>query len=494
MRRRIIKSMFFLGILIAPSRAILADTYTLFYDGSSHTYTEAPILLYIDDYLVDTSAMPPVQFNGYTLVPAREVFEKTGAMVLWKSNEQKVYVDNGTSLIVLEINNKIALVNGQEVMLDMPAKVINNKVMIPTRFVGETLGYEIKWSAADRSVHIITTPNKSEVNLPQNNSSGMVDGLPDHFQDTNISKDPFTGDQVDNINGDWWLKLEHLVYSEFDESITLTGLDGLSVEAVHVDEQYHTKQISAVVYGNYANELPEGMWFKPTGNISSLQIRHLDIGVQLLLTTRKIQALKVYKSESGITLKCVTPSEKYDKIVVIDAGHGAHDSGATADGIREKDLTLQFALALNRRLQQDQSIKVYMTREDDTFLQLNERTAMANEIDPDLFISLHINSADNVKASGIETYYTQKADTRNKAFATIVQKALIDTFGKRDRGVKSNTYVVTKNTNAPAILIEIGFISNIEDRTMMTASGFDEQYANVLYQCILDYYSQGYDY
>ena len=202
----------------------------------------------------------------------------------------------------------------------------------------------------------------------------------------------------------------------------------------------------------------------------------------------------VYEGEKGIVLQCVKPSEKYDKIIVIDAGHGDHDPGARAGGIEEKNLNLKFALALKNVLSQNPGIKVYMTREDDTFLELNERTEMANAIDPDLFISLHINSADNLSASGIETYYTTKADTRNKAFATIVQNALISTFGKKDRGVKSNTYVVTKNTNAPAILIEIGFISNDGDRAMMCADGFAEQYASVLYQCILDYYAQGYDY
>ena len=487
MKFKFVKLSLVLWMIILGTSICYGQTLTLFYDGTSHAYTDVPITLYVDERLVVTP-MAPVQFNGYTLVPAREVFEQTGANVSWKASEQKVYIDNESDLLVLTIGSKLAWFNGIDVMLDMPAKLINNKVMIPTRFVAEALGYEVKWRGEDHSVHIFTKDNlKNE----ENNSNEIT--LPteeDQIGEIEQS-DP---NAIDSTTGDWWLKLEHLVYNEEDESLTLTDLTGLTVDAVNVEEQYHTKQISIFIYGNFVDALPESTWFKPTGEIASLQIKHFNMGTQLLVTTRSIKALKVYEGEKGIVLQCVKPSEKYDKIIVIDAGHGDHDPGARAGGIEEKNLNLKFALALKNVLSQNPGIKVYMTREDDTFLELNERTEMANAIDPDLFISLHINSADNLSASGIETYYTTKADTRNKAFATIVQNALISTFGKKDRGVKSNTYVVTKNTNAPAILIEIGFISNDGDRAMMCADGFAEQYASVLYQCILDYYAQGYDY
>ena len=133
-----------------------------------------------------------------------------------------------------------------------------------------------------------------------------------------------------------------------------------------------------------------------------------------------------------------------------------------------------------------------MIREGDTFLTPMERAVVANEIQPDLFISIHVNSVNNnASASGTETYYTAKADTRNKIFAEMVQKALINTFGTRNRGVKDNTFVVTRYTNYPAILIEIGFLTNESDRQMMLSAGFEQKYATAVYNCIQNYYAQG---
>ena len=484
MKTKIIKISLILWMFVAGWSVSYGQTLTLFYDGAYHTYTDAPIFLYVNEQLIATP-MAPVQFSGYTLVPAREVFEPTGAEVSWKSSEQKVYINKEMDLLVLTVDSNVAWFNGNNIMMDMPAKVINGKVMIPTRFVAETLGYEVKWQGDDRSVHI-NTQKKQENELMPPIEEGILpeDGTSSTEGSGTLVTDPITGD--------WWLKLEHLVYNEEDESITLKDLPGLTIDAVNIDEQYDTKTINIFVYGNFVDTLPEGMWFKPTGQIASLQISHKDIGTQIVLTTRGVSVLNVYEKEEGIVLQCEKPSQKYEKVIVIDAGHGAHDPGARVGSLQEKDLNLKFALALRQALANDPSIKVYMTRTDDTFLELNERTAFANSIDPDLFISLHINSADNLSASGIETYYTTKEDTRNKIFATIVQNALVNTFGTRNRGVKSNTYIVTKNTNAPAILIEIGFISNEQDRQMMISDGFAEQYANVLYQCILEYYDQGY--
>ena len=508
--RSLKKYVVFLFMICLSYTMVYGNSIELFYDGAYHTYNYASISLYVDDVLVDTSEMAPIQFNGYTLVPAREVFEQTGALVTWKASEQKVYIDNNKNLIVLEINNQNAWVDGNDVMLDMPAKVINGKVMIPTRFVGETLGYKVVWNGGNYSINIVTKEavldnntqdnNAQEDNVQDNNNqddSNIIDNdIIDNDVQSDINDDQGLGDEEELPmipTGDGWLNMDYITYVNSIEALKLEDLAGLSVTGITVDEKYHSKQIVVTLNNNYGVQLPEGKWFKQSGAISTLEIVNYDVSTQLIITTRTIQALKVYEQDNGIMLQCVVPSEKYDKIVVVDAGHGDQDPGAVHAGIQEKDLNLRYANALGTILKQDPNIKVYLTREDDTFLTLNERTAMANEIDPDLFISIHINSASTATATGMETYYTNKADTRNKTFATIVQNALIEEFGVRNRGVKNNTFIVTKNTKAPAILIETGFITNAQDRAMMTSSSFASQYANVIYQSILEYYNQGWD-
>ncbi len=98
--------------------------------------------------------------------------------------------------------------------------------------------------------------------------------------------------------------------------------------------------------------------------------------------------------------------------IVIDAGHGGHDPGAVgARGTREKDVVLQIALKLARKLREDLGLDVVLTRSTDVFLELQERTAIANQVGADLFVSVHANAALNRASSGIETYYLNLANT-----------------------------------------------------------------------------------
>ena len=101
---------------------------------------------------------------------------------------------------------------------------------------------------------------------------------------------------------------------------------------------------------------------------------------------------------------------------MVDAGHGGHDPGAVgAGGTREKDVVLQIALKLARKLREDLGLDVVLTRSTDVFLELQERTAIANQVGADLFVSIHANASLNRNATGIETYYLNLAKTEKAA-------------------------------------------------------------------------------
>lgn len=492
MKKKLIKGMLLLVMICMSYTVVYAETMQLIYDGEAHLYYNNPITLYIDGNQIVTTVMPPIQFDGAVVVPAREVFSVTGATIEWRPSEQSVYVHNETSLIVLKINSNEAWVDGETKYLDMPAKLINDKVMIPVRFISEALGYTVDWSQTERAIRIETTDKGMGTNQPDDN----------HLDDT-ATNNPETpsidsnGDgnnpQVDISQLDPWLYSEYIHYKSENEALVLSNIEGLDAGSITVEEKYHEKQIVIHLNNQYSRYLQAGTWTKSTGAITKLQITHEALETQIILTTSTVQALIVEKQGVQIVMKVVKASSKYDKIIVIDAGHGDHDSGTAYPGLKEKDLTLSLSKSVVAILEADPNIKVYATREDDTFLELMERSNLSNEIEPDLFVSIHINSVDgNASASGTETYYTEKADTRNKIFATMVQDALVKEFGTRNRGVKANTFVVTRYTNAPAILIEIGFLSNESDRAMMTASDFTQRYARTIYQCILEYYAKGY--
>ena len=142
--------------------------------------------------------------------------------------------------------------------------------------------------------------------------------------------------------------------------------------------------------------------------------------------------------------------------IVVDAGHGGKDMGANRSGVNEKDLNLSLALMLRDALTA-KGFKVYMTRSTDVFLPLPQITAITNQIHPDLFISIHHNASVNPSLNGIETYFYTP---QSVALARRVQEREINNVAVRDGGVKQARFYVIHHTDVPAILCEVGYVSN----------------------------------
>jgi N-acetylmuramoyl-L-alanine amidase len=142
--------------------------------------------------------------------------------------------------------------------------------------------------------------------------------------------------------------------------------------------------------------------------------------------------------------------------IVVDAGHGGKDHGAIRDGVREKDLNLSLAMMVKDALEA-KGFKVYVTRSTDEFLPLPQITAITNRIHPDLFISIHHNASVNSALNGIETYYYTP---QSVALARRVHSREINNVAARDGGVKRAMFYVIHHTDVPAILCEVGYVSN----------------------------------
>ncbi len=214
--------------------------------------------------------------------------------------------------------------------------------------------------------------------------------------------------------------------------------------------------------------------------------------------------------------------------IVIDPGHGGHDTGTIGpSGLEEKDLVLDVALRLASLLREEAASDVILTRSTDTFIPLEERTAIANEKGADLFISVHANSSPDESARGIETYFmnftsdpgalevaarenatsqesvhelrdlikkialTEKTEESHE-FAMQVQrevyKKLEKATGKqRDRGVKKAPFVVLIGANMPSVLAEISFLSNPRDEKLLKKPAYRQKIAEALCQGVLNY-------
>ena len=169
----------------------------------------------------------------------------------------------------------------------------------------------------------------------------------------------------------------------------------------------------------------------------------------------------------------------------IDPGHGGTDPGAVNGSHKEAKYALGISKKLGDKLSKKQ-ISVYYTRLDDTFVSLNARSDRANAENVDLFISIHLNSASNKTAKGIETL-VQSRGGKAEQLANKVQESLINATGALNRGVKVQNLSVTRRTKMPAILIEVGFISNNEECAKLSSLEYQELLADAIYKGILRY-------
>ncbi len=184
-----------------------------------------------------------------------------------------------------------------------------------------------------------------------------------------------------------------------------------------------------------------------------------------------------------------TQSSIDGKIILLDPGHGGSDPGAVgAGGLMEKDVNLDIALRVSKLLKANTKARVYLTRDSDRFVSLNERSFMANSLGADTFISFHINGAENGVERGIETYAHYNSPQDAWALAWYIQDNLVKELGLLDRGLKADNFHVVRETNMESVLLEIGFITDSTEENLLRQSSTRQKAARAVYKGILSYY------
>ncbi|PLX94026.1 MAG: N-acetylmuramoyl-L-alanine amidase [Desulfuromonas sp.] len=214
--------------------------------------------------------------------------------------------------------------------------------------------------------------------------------------------------------------------------------------------------------------------------------------------------------------------------IVVDAGHGGKDPGAVGpSGVREKDVVLQMALMLAKKLEKEFKCEVILTRDGDVFLPLEERTAIANKVGADLFISVHANANNSSKAYGIETYYLNFSKNDKAAavaarenntslqqvsalerilfdlmahakinessrLASEIQKSLVVDLSKhyrkvRDLGVRQGPFYVLLGATMPSVLVEVAFISNREEEKRLKDRKYQDKATQAIVRGVRNY-------
>ena len=221
-------------------------------------------------------------------------------------------------------------------------------------------------------------------------------------------------------------------------------------------------------------------FISPDGKVFKITCEQKQIEPVLTETLAKDLA----KKEGTITAKPKYTKDKNADVIVIDPGHGGKDCGALRNNIFEKDITLSVSKKLQAILQK-KGYKVYMTRTDDTYVSLEDRTIYTEGINPALFVSVHVNSCNSESPKGIETHYYHE---NSLELADYVHRHLIKKItNTTNRGLFKSRFYVINHTTVPAILVEIGFISNTAERNELISTQRQQATAEGIAEGIVEY-------
>ena len=199
-----------------------------------------------------------------------------------------------------------------------------------------------------------------------------------------------------------------------------------------------------------------------------------------------------YINKTYLQLLNQTGAAVKDRIIVLDPGHGGKDPGAVRSSAQEKQIVLKVADLVKQKLEKDGAV-VKMTRAGDTYPSLTERVQYAKDQNGEIFISLHANAAAKNTAKGTETFYSVTSNANEKednALATAINNQIVNNAKMYNRGVKRADYVVIKGQVMPAVLVELGFLSNDEDFNKLTKDAYIEIFAESIYNGIVEYYTK----
>lgn len=222
-------------------------------------------------------------------------------------------------------------------------------------------------------------------------------------------------------------------------------------------------------------------------------------GVIALVLDQVYELVAEYNSGS-LYLDFLDPHDVYDKIVVVDAGHGGRAPGAVKQGVSEKNIDLAIALELKRLFDEadDGSIGVYYTRTTDANPTLDQRVQLANKTNADLFISIHNNSSASgsfTRTNGTQVMYSESDDSElsGRRFAQICLDNVVEALGSRRIGLlKGDSIYIIHNCEVPVALIEIGFMTNYEELDKLRDPEYQTKAAEGIYQAVMEAFEEGY--
>ena len=282
----------------------------------------------------------------------------------------------------------------------------------------------------------------------------------------------------------------------FSQQLRLELPAGIREEEIGIDNNYVKQLITITIPNVEKNYFDAHPLLGRSDHIDEL---YMERGV-IDITMDAVYEVESTVEDGFLYLDFKTPQEIYDKVVVIDAGHGGRAPGAIKQGVQEKDLNLGILLQLKALLDQnDRNIGVYYTRTEDNNPTFDQRAQLANKSNADLFISIHNNSTtDGTMSSyhGTEVMYDEMKSEEglsSKHLAEICLEETTAVTGSKNNGLTlGNSIYIIRSSQVPAALIEVGFMTNQEELDKLRSEEYQKQAAQGIYNAIMRALDEGY--
>ena len=280
--------------------------------------------------------------------------------------------------------------------------------------------------------------------------------------------------------------------------IVIPRPDGITADMVSDEDYYLSKYFVIRLAGDYKDFYNANSIGNTCSKVKAVTVSVKNNVTEIKVTTSAIQGYELAWDDKNIYINVGDPADIYENIVVLDPGHGGAAVGAQYYGTYEKDVNFKILYTIGKQyFDSDTSkIKAYYTRTADNDLTLSERAAFVKQVGADLFVSLHMNASEVSSVSGTEVYYSKSNNSANKAgltsqtMASMFLTNLVSDLGTTKRSVKYADYTVIYKNTVPAVLIELGFISNKTEHDKLTNETFQTNAAKSIYETLLQVFEK----
>ena len=283
--------------------------------------------------------------------------------------------------------------------------------------------------------------------------------------------------------------LQHMTYNGSKDVLYLDKESSFKTGSVKFEDQYLKGYFDVILPKDLSDVYGEGTYEIGDDVIESIEVFTSGGKTTLRFHQNRISCYSIKEEKDRYVIYVKNPQDVYDKVLLLDAGHGGKDPGTSGNGLVEKNLTLTMLQKVNAEL--DKDIKVYLTRNSDTYPDNNSRARNANQI-ADAMVSIHMNAAENTLVNGTETLYKNHSNDTgenltSKQLAQLIQNSIIEATGNNNRGiVHRNDLLILNGTTVPAVIVEVVFLSNAGDALKISQDAYQDIVAEAIAEAIED--------